>query len=236
MQTICQSLIQEITDGPKPSHLLALLALSEFNIATVQVVSRDFECIRVVRKVARDRSALVDAHPSVNVYKENLAASYLEVGIAQHQAGQDNATASATLQKGVAILERLIAGTPEQARYHAGLGRTLNALGYCSTSRAITSAIPEFRKAIKEQELAIARSPDDNEYKLYLCNHLENLGEQYADLGRASDGLAYYERALDMRRRIYHDRPELAGYALPLADALSVLGAIEARPAWRTLP
>ncbi len=108
------------------------------------------------------------------------------------------------------------------------MGRSLNALGWVyDESRDNIRAIPEFRKAIEQQELAIARSPDDNEYKLYLSNHLENLGEQYADLGRVKDGLPYYERAMGIRRQLYHEHPELTGYAVSLADALSVLGTIQ---------
>ena len=101
--------------------------------------------------------------------------------------------ACSTSGKSLDILEKLIRSEPEQARYHAELGRTWNAMGYIHDEmRNNQKAIPAFKSAISEQENAIARSPDDNEYKMYLCTHLENLGEQYLDLGSVSDAWPYY--------------------------------------------
>ena len=53
-----------------------------------------------------------------------------------------------------------------------------------------------FESAVREQQYAVAKSPQDNEYKIYLCNHLENLGEQYLDLGDVARAWPYENQAL----------------------------------------
>jgi tetratricopeptide (TPR) repeat protein len=117
---------------------------------------------------------------------------------------------------------------PNQARYHAELGRSWNALGYLyDEKRENNRAIPEFLKAIKEQKIAIARSPDDNDYKGYLCIHLENLGEQYADLNEVADAYPYCLQAMEFRRQLHASHPENRVYTLQLADALSRLGILQ---------
>ena len=61
---------------------------------------------------------------------------------------------------------------------------------------------------MQEQERAIAQSPDDNEYKLWYVTALDNLGEQYVDLGQVDRGLPYYRREIEIRRQLYTARPE----------------------------
>ena len=228
VKEICEALINEITLGPKPVTLLNLLALAHYNIASIQLADKQFDkALESYENSLKYRSDLVDAHPSVTVFKENLGNSCREVGIGQHTAGQDE-KAFASLLRSIGIFDKLVQSEPNQARYHAELGRSWNAMACLHDEmRDNDRAIPEFLKAVNEQEIAIDRSPDDNEYKGYLCNHLENLGEQYADLNRAADAFPYYQRAMEFRRRLHASQPENRGYALLLADALSRLGTLQ---------
>jgi tetratricopeptide (TPR) repeat protein len=88
-------------------------------------------------------------------------------------------------------------------------------------------AIAAFVHAVKEQENAIDRSPDDNTYKAFLCMHLENLAEQYLDLGSSSDALRYCNLALEVRRKLDIEHPKHRDYARALADVLSKIGTIQ---------
>jgi tetratricopeptide (TPR) repeat protein len=170
---------------------------------------------------------LVEAHPSVSSFRENLGDSYREVAIQEQEAGHTQ-KALETLQKALDILEKLVHTEPENAAYHAALGRAWNALGFIHDETCDNvKAIPAFEKAVKEQENAIARSPDHNEYKVFLCMHLENLAEQYLDIGSGSDALLYCNLALETRRKLNVEHPKYRDYARALADVLSKIGIIQ---------
>lgn len=69
-----------------------------------------------------------------------------------------------------------------------------NFLGHLyDEARNNSDAIRPFNQAIIEQRLAVSKSNDAEEYRKYLCNHLEDLGEQSVDLGRVEEGLPLYE-------------------------------------------
>ena len=127
----------------------------------------------------------------MSAFRENLANSYREVAIQEHQAGHSEIGA-AQFAESLDILEKLIRSEPEQARYHAALGRTWNAMGY----------IHDEMRNNAEGDPRVRRRPSRNKKtpstgrrmimstKVFLCNHLENLGEQYLDLGSVAGGLA----------------------------------------------
>jgi len=228
VQEICQSLLEQVTTGPKPVKLLSLLALSHYNMATVHMEKRQFDQALVsLEKSLKYRSALVAAHPSVTKFRENLGETYEVIADLQHKAHQDD-KAYSSLQMAIEVLEKLVQSQPDEARLHGSLGRSFNALGFIHDElRHNLQAIPAFEKAVQEQERAIAESPDDNDYKLLLSNHLENLGEQYVDLGQVDRGLPYYRREIQIRRQLLAAHPEKRAFRLDLADALSTLGNIQ---------
>ena len=228
VQEICLSLMSEITEGPKPVKLLNLLALSHYNVASMQVTDKHLDkAFESFEKSLEYRRALVEAHSSVSVFRENLGDSYREVAIQEQEAGHTE-KALETLKKALDILEKLVHTEPEQAAYHAALGRAWNALGFIyDETYDNRKAIPAFEKAVKEQENAIARSPDHNEYKAFLCMHLENLAEQYLDLGSSSDALRYCNLALETRRKLNAEHPKYREYAKALADLLSKIGTVQ---------
>ena len=228
VQEICVSLKSEITDGPTPFKILSLLALSHYNVATMLVVDQQLDkAFESFEKALEYRRALVEAHPSVSSFREDLGDSYREVAIQEHEARRTD-RALETLQRALDVLEKLVRSDPDQAAYHAALGKAWNALGFIhDETRDNRKAIPAFEKAVKEQENAIARSPDQNEYKAFLCMHLENLAEQYLDLGSSSDALRYCNLALETRRKLNVEHPKYRDYARALADVLSKIGTIE---------
>ncbi len=190
VQQICQSLLSEIGDGPKPVRLLDLMAIAQYNMALIHVENKQFDkALELFEKSLEYRAALVAAHQSVTGFQESLGMGYCEFALLQHNAGHDE-KAFATLSKSIAILDKLVESEPGQAAYHAELGRSWSARGYLRDElRENDQAIPAFEKAIKELRTAIARSPDDNAYKASLSLSLENLGEQYVDLGDVDAGL-----------------------------------------------
>jgi tetratricopeptide (TPR) repeat protein len=114
------------------------------------------------------------------------------------------------------------------ASFHSDLALCWNDLG-CLEDGARNNgiALRHFERAITEQQLAIAKKASDDTYKNHLCNHLDNLGEQYVDLGRPEDGLPHYQEALKIRRELSQTHPENRQYTLALVDSLITLGTIE---------
>ena len=70
-------------------------------------------------------------------------------------------------------------------------------------------------------------SPDLAEYKDVLATHLENLGEQFVDLGRVAEALPHYRRAVEIRRQLLRSHQGSRQYAVSLAEGLLNLGEIQ---------
>ena len=82
-------------------------------------------------------------------------------------------------------------------------------------------------RAVAEQSRAVAASPDVDEYKIELSNQLDNLGEQYVDLGKVAEGLVHYREEISRRRELVAAQPRNREYALNLADSFCKLGGIQ---------
>jgi tetratricopeptide (TPR) repeat protein len=205
-----------------------LLALSHYNIGTIQLQNQQLEkALDSFEQSLDNRIALVAAHPSVTQFRENLGKSYRELALRLHQAGQDP-KAFSLIQKSLDTLEGLVRSQPDQASYHSELGHSWNALGYLhDEAQDNARAIPAFQKAVAQQRLAVAKSEEGSEYKVSLSNHLDNLGEQYIDLGQVALGLPHYQAAIGLRRELSAAHPENRDYALNWVKALLALGSIQ---------
>jgi tetratricopeptide (TPR) repeat protein len=228
VRVICQSLVDRVTDGPKPVRLLDLLAISHYNIATIQHQQGQLEAaLRSFESSLEYRTALVEAHPSVTDFQELLGKNLGEIAYSQHQAHQDT-NAFTSIRRSIDVLEKLVGEQPDQSRYRSDLARSYDVLGYLyDEARENAAAIPAFERAVAEQGRAVAASPDVVEYKLELSNHLENLGEQYVDLGRVAEALPQYRRAIAIRRELLRTQEGSRQYAIGLAEGLSKLGEIQ---------
>jgi serine/threonine-protein kinase len=228
VQESCNSLLAQMTAGPKPVGLLDLLAVSYYNVAMIHVANRDYEkALASLEKSLENRAALTAANPSVMQFWEKLGRAYSEVADVQHKARQDD-KAFASIEKSIEILAKLVDAHPGKASHHGALGRSLNVLGYLHDERRDNAkAIPELKKAVDQQQRAIDLSPDTNDYKSDLCNHLDNLGEQYVDLGQAELAAPYYSREIKIRHDLHAAHPGKRDYLLDLVDALLGYGIIQ---------
>jgi tetratricopeptide (TPR) repeat protein/tRNA A-37 threonylcarbamoyl transferase component Bud32 len=228
LRDFCLALLQGITVGPKPVWLLNRLARTYYNIASMQAETTDIQgALQSFRKSLEYRTMLAHDHPVVTEYHENLGVSYREIGRLLQYAHQDK-EALDFLEKSLGIFERLV-HSYDYARFRSELALSWNALGifYDEARRDNARAIPPFEQAVAEQKRATQMSQDVNEYKVYLSNHLENLGEQYLDLGNVDAGLPSYKRAIEIRQKLHSAHPETWAYSLEFADALVKLGAIQ---------
>ncbi len=227
-QHICQSLVDGITVGPKPVILLDLLAISHYNIAAIhRETGRLDEALQSFGRSLEYRSMLADAHPSVTQFQEHMGKNLAEIAVLEHEARQDE-KALASIKRSIAILEKLVQAQPDQPRYQHDLGRSWNIQGYfLDEARQNEPAILAFDRAIAEQSKAVAASPDVDLYKTELCSQLDNLGEQYVDLGKVGEALPHYRREITILKELLAGRPRSQAYALSVAEALSKLGNIQ---------
>jgi serine/threonine-protein kinase len=227
-QDLCQALLREVTHGPKPTWLLNLLALSQYNIGTIHKQSGALEkALPFLEQSLKYRSDLADQHATVTRFREKLGDSCREIAELQHRAHQEE-KALASANRSVEVYRELVQAQPETASFHSDLALSLNCLGFlCDEGRNNENAIRAFKGAIEEQQVAISKSHSAPEYQVYLCYHFDNLGEQYVDLGRPAEGLLHYRQALEIRRELRREHPDNREYTLDLVKALIVLGNIE---------
>ena len=229
VQNICRTVSKQVTVGPKPLWLLNLLALSHSNIGSIHQEKGELEdALKSFEQSLDYRSALVDSHPSVTEYKVKLGLSCREIATVQHEAHQD-AKALQSIQRSIDVLKALVRAQPDQAGYHSELGLSWNYLGVLyDDARKNTEALAAFEQAVAEQQLAVDKANEVDDYRGYLANHLDNLGEQFVDLGRVAEGLPLYRRSLtDLPRPQRGSSRKTAYYALEVLKSLIRLGTIE---------
>ena len=72
-QEICQSLLEDQRSGRKPAQLLNSLALSYYNVGAILYKRDHHKALEIYEKSLEYRRSLVEAHPSVSDFHENLA-------------------------------------------------------------------------------------------------------------------------------------------------------------------
>jgi eukaryotic-like serine/threonine-protein kinase len=228
LQKICLTVSEQVKVGPKPLWLLNLLALSHYNIGAIHRERREFDdALKAYEQSLDYRSALVESHPSVTEYQAKLGMSCRDLAVVQHEARQD-ARAFQSIERSVDVLKALVRAHPDQAGYHSELGLSWNYLGCLYDGvRKNTEGLVPFEQAVAEQQLAVDKANNVNDYRGFLANHLDNLGEQFVDLGRVAEGLSIYRRGLLIYRQINEAHPEDHVYALELLKSLYRLGTTE---------
>jgi serine/threonine-protein kinase len=227
LQTICLELLAEYGSAPKPSQILGYLALSYHNVGTIQYKQDHAKALISFEESLKYGTALVNAHTTVNVYRDNLAQCLMVVAQLRHEAGRDE-EAFAMIGRSVELLEELIASQPDQPLYHAKLGRALHIQGFLyDEARDNGRALEALERARKEEEQAVRDAPGTDQYRFFLADILWNLGEQFVDLGRVDEGLPHYRRGVKICREYLTDRPRDRERILLLADHLERLAAVE---------
>jgi serine/threonine-protein kinase len=228
VRSLCQSLLDGVSTGPKPVRLLDLLAISYYNISVSEVQKGQFDAaLKSFEKSLEYRAALAEAHPSVTEFQARLGMNLGELAVRHHGAHQ-RSKAFASIRRSIDILEKLVQMQPDQPRYRSDLSRSWNILGYLQDeARENRLAIPAFERAVKEQLRVVDASPNVDDYKIGLCNQLDNLGEQFVDLGEVGDALPHYRREIKIWQDLLAAHSENRDYALKLSDAMMKLGTIE---------
>jgi eukaryotic-like serine/threonine-protein kinase len=228
VQDFCQALLKEVSYGPKPPWLLNSLALSQQNIGNIHKNDGDIEkALPFFDDALKYRSDLVDQHPSVIRFREKLAESYKEIAALERKAHRDD-KALPSIKRSIEEYGILAHSQPENATFHKELAWMWDELGCLQDdARDNAAAMAAFDAAVGEQKVAILKINPADGFQWVLCTYLENLGEQYIDLGRPKEGLPRYQEALKIRRELTRDHPENKAYSDTLIKALLAVGSIE---------
>ena len=223
----CQSIMKQQTHGPQPVWLLNLLALGQYNIGSIQKEKGNIDkALPALERALGFRATLAEQHPSVTEFQQKLGTSYREVAELQHKAHLD-VKALESSQRSVAIFENLVRSQPDLLGFRSALALSRNYVGVIhDDARRNTEAIAYFEQAIKEGELAIDKAKYADDFKAHLCYFLDNLGEQYIDVGRVTDGLPLYERSLRISRELNAAHRDSSFHAIELVKRLVTLGNI----------
>ena len=227
VERICAVLLAGVTSGPRPIHLLERLALAHYNIATILMeFERPTEALEELGRSLAYREALATAHPSVFTYQLDLGTNLGEIAALQHRAKQDG-KALVTIERSIDVLEKLVGSRPEDTRFRAALGRSWNILGFIrDEARDNLQALPAFEHAVKEATRSMEEAPEVDQYRFNAIYTLDNLAEQFVDLGRPAEGFPLYRRAIALRQVRLDARPGDRDLTLDLAKGLWTLGTI----------
>jgi serine/threonine protein kinase len=228
VRQISQTLLDRVTDSAKPVEILDLIAIAHYDIAAIQIAQGNSkEGLESFHRSLEYRSKLMEDHRSVTRFQEQFGKNLGELALLEHKLGQDE-KADITIKKSIDVLENLVRSQPDQPVYHHDLGRSWNIRGFLQDeARNNQPATESLNRALTEERRAVEKAPDVDLYKIELSTILDNLGEQYIDLGQVPTGLPYYRDRIALWRRLHADRPQKSEYIHSLATALVALAQIE---------
>ncbi len=156
--------------------------------------------------------------------RSKAGSAYERMGLIQERLGR-YPEAEAAHRRGMAILEKLVAGAPLVSDYRSGLasiqsnlGDMLNKLGQHAEGELL------LRKAITLGEKLVADSPAVAQYRDGLAAYHDNLGSILRETGRTSEAEQAHRRAVALREELVSNSPSVPEYRNALARSQHNLG------------
>ena len=122
------------------------------------------------------------------------------------------------------LREGLVRDAPENPRYLAQLGGTLNNIANLLLKQGkLEEALPMFERAVDYTRQAHEREPHSVLWGKWICIQLRNLANSQANLGRQSDALSSYQQLVSVSRKRAFDNPAIASLRGELSWSLREL-------------
>jgi tetratricopeptide (TPR) repeat protein len=167
----------------------------------------------------RVREQLMAAHPDVPGYQDDLAATYNNLGLLQLATGERTA-ALQSHEQARGLLEKLVAAYPDLLDYQINLGGTYTHLGtFHRDSGRPEEAFSWYAKAISGLEAVRQRQPKHPTARNSLRNAFRARADMLTRLGRHSEALPDWDRALELEAG-----PDRARFRLWRALTLAQIG------------
>jgi serine/threonine-protein kinase len=168
--------------------------------------------------------ALVQSHPDLPEYQNDLAVTHNNLGILLMALGQ-GAEALKEYQQARSLQLKLVQSQPNVAAYQQDLAFTHNNLGL------LLSELGQRAEALKEHQRArtlhlklVRTYPDVPEYQNDLASTHNNLGKLLSDLCQRSEALKEYQQARSLRLELVQSQPDLPEFQKALANTHHNLG------------
>ncbi len=187
-------------------------------------LGRTTEAAAAWRKALDGYAKLVADSPAVPLFRQNLAASHMNLEILLAGLG-NRLEAEEQHRKALAIQAKLVSDFPAVPLYRKNLatggislGNLLAGLGKWS------EAEEQFRKALAIERKLAAEFPGTPEYRSDLARSLGNLGLLLAGLGKRPEAEEQYRNALAIDQKLADEFPAVPDYRYSLARSHDKLG------------
>jgi serine/threonine-protein kinase len=247
VRDLCDSLLSHSGDT-KPVKFRDFLGLSLHNIGSIHIERYEqtlapagdaavlkaavLEAAEKAAQSALDqRIALASDQPSVTKFRLNLAESYDLMARILLRRGKDKEAIAASGHS-VQILRDLVRANSDGDSYQTQLTEHLGLHGWiCDQARDHREAINAYSQVIDAKRVVLEQSRKIED-RIALCGSLEDLAEQYLDLGDVRSSLEYYRELVKHRREVVELDPVNREYVGNLSTGLARL-AISSRLAGR---
>jgi serine/threonine protein kinase/WD40 repeat protein/Flp pilus assembly protein TadD len=162
--------------------------------------------------------------PEHGAVRSLLADTYNDLAVAE--GNKKNATAALKYhQQAFELREALVRDFPDDPRYLAQLGGTLNNLGFVLNGHAKREeALAMFERSVEYSAQAYERAPHSILWGRWLCNGLLNVASSQAALDRQEAAQRSYERLVGVSRKRAFENPALGSLRADLYRAHLHLG------------
>jgi serine/threonine-protein kinase len=205
------------------------LELGRTYVRLVRIIS-DIGDKRKARDLARQAAdifkELVADDPGNADYQHELAIGYYYLSNYQAEFGEQDLGISG-YHEAIAILEKLTAAYPTEAKYAVDLGRTWGALGYYQRFSLgnLKASRESLEQAIRTLEPVCRPEKINEEAQKFLSNSYSSLAYTYRLAGQPKQGLPIAQKGLESYKRLIQAYPD-PDYQNDLARTLQVLAVL----------
>jgi serine/threonine protein kinase/WD40 repeat protein/Flp pilus assembly protein TadD len=173
--------------------------------------------------------AIMQGEPGDATVRSLLADAYNELAVAASNK-KDLAAALKYHQQAFDLREVLVRDFPDDSRYLAQLGATVNNLAVLLDSQGKSEdALTMFERAAEYTAQAYERAPHSILWGRWLCTQLQNVASNQAALGKQDESLHTYQRLVTVSRKRAFENPAIGSLRADLCRAYLALGNYQKR-------
>jgi serine/threonine protein kinase len=229
---LCQKLSAEDSGEPEYQYHLAI---SHSDLAEIYRVTQAPRALEEYQQAIELLRQLLDAHPGEREYRQQLARTFNNRGIAHQQQRKQKtevAAAERDYEEAIALLEPLVREDPANPAYQADLARSCINLGLLLEDPRPQQSEQFYRRAIALLEPLKEQYPEKHDYRYRLGTTYDNLGNLLRTAAKKQKKEPPAEAETDVRKAIaifdqlVKDYPRYPLYWKQLANAYKNLGTL----------
>ncbi len=161
---------------------------------------------------------LVNAHPTVDKYQNNLATSHNNLGTVLRETGKP-ADAIKAFQSALAIRRMLADANPTVTKFQDTLAATLNNIGLLlNDTGKLVEARKSFDQALAIQQKLAEADPSVTDFQFHMSATLNNIGSMQRGTGKTAEALKTFQSALAILQKLADVHPTVTEFQHGLAN------------------